>query len=195
MSERSSFSGISATEQALRLAAEQDPTSRAMVVLLDYWAEHGRPEWSSAARVFLFERPKATRLLFARMPGSPPDPHAETALRIRLDASEALFFGQPVEAVTARFEVSWNTGQCRFDQDMRLRLHGSYGIDWLQPSRFVEWLGCGYGVPLTLPPDRNFLNELSTATTRWVSSGCPGHGDVRESWFEDWGDAGWMHTS
>ncbi|MEM6925725.1 MAG: hypothetical protein AAF602_02255 [Myxococcota bacterium] len=167
-----------------------------MTVLVDLWAETGRSDWATRARVFLFERPKQVHLLFARMPGTVPSAGAQQALRERLDASEALFFGMPVEAVTARFEVAWRTGKCRFDQDMRLRLDGSFGIDWLQPSRYVEWLGCGAGVPLSLPPDRPFLAELSRLATQWVADGCPGHAESPDHWFEDWGDRGGVqHTS
>ncbi len=181
---------ITPAELSLREEAERDPTSSAATVLIDLWAQTGRQDWATRARVFLRERPKQVRLLFARMPGTEPSERAEEVLRRRLDASEALFFGMPVEAVTARFEVAWTTGKCRFDQDMRLRLDGSFGIDWLHPSRYVDWLGCGAGIPLTLPPDRSFLRELSRLATRWVADGCPGHAEPPSSWFEDWGDQG-----
>lgn len=183
---------MNSTERALREAVRVDPSERAMEVLVDYWAEHGHKEWADRTRVFAFERPKRCQILFARVPGSPPSPRAEAELQRRLDASEALFFGQPLEAVTARFEVSWRTGRCRFDQDMRLRLDGSYGIDWLHPSPHIDWLGRGAGIPLDLPQDRALIDTLQMLATRWVSAGCPGHPQESESWFDDWGTEGWV---
>lgn len=175
------------TERALRAAVEADPDARAMVVLVDYWAEHGRADWARRARIFALDRPKRCRLLFARVPGTAPHMDAEAELRRRLDESEALFFGQPIEAVTARFEIAWSDGTCRFDQDLRLRLDGSYGIDWLQPHPFLDWLVCGKGLPIALPTDLSLLAKLQSIATRWVSSGCPGHADVDAGWFDDWG--------